>query len=78
MPLYDIVGQCVHCGVEHPLLMKIHLVQGPSSRQTVAEAFRGQTLPPQVLAVKRHSALCLKTGKKYPLTEEDRIILTPP
>jgi hypothetical protein len=77
MAVYDVVARCAHCGAEHPILMKIFLSNGPTRRQSVAEVFRGQPLPPQVSALKRHSALCLKSGKKYQLTEEQSIILTP-
>ena len=77
MPVYDVNGNCAHCGGEHPFLLKIFLDEGPRGRQSVAEAFRGQDLPPQVLALKRHTALCLKSGERYQLTEDERIILTP-
>ena len=77
MPIYEIIGNCDHCGEQHPILMKIHLAAGPTEPQTVADAFHGQMLPPQVLAVKRHIAVCLKSGKKYSLAEDRHIILAP-
>ena len=77
MPNYDIHVQCNDCGGEHPLLMKIFLADGPSRRQSIAESFQGRTMPPQVSALKRHSALCLKTGKKFNLEEDDKVFLMP-
>ena len=77
MPLYDIIGHCTHCGDEHPALMRVDLVNGPSIRQTVAEVFPDRLLPPQLQAVKRNTALCLRSGKRYPLNDEEKIILAP-
>ena len=69
MPLYDIIAHCTHCGDEHPVLMRVDLVNGPSIRQRVADVFPDRVLPPQLQAVKRHTALCLKSGKKYHLSD---------
>jgi hypothetical protein len=77
MPTYDIYVQCTDCGSEHPLLMKIFLVDGPDRSQSIAEWFTGRPVPPQVFALKGHSALCLKTGKKFKLEEDDKILLVP-
>lgn len=77
MPLYDVVIHCGHCGGEHPLLMRIYLLEVVEKKQSVAELFRGQALPPQVSALKGRTALCLKTGKKFKLEEDERIFLVP-
>jgi hypothetical protein len=57
--------------------MKIFLVDGPERRQSIAEWFHGRLLPPQVSALKRHAALCLKTGKKFRLENDDKVFLAP-
>jgi hypothetical protein len=77
MPAYDIYVQCADCGGEHPVLMKIFLPDGPERTQSIAECFVGRSLPPQVAAIKNHSALCLKTGKRFTLHEEDKVFLVP-
>jgi hypothetical protein len=77
MPVYDVFVQCAHCGGEHPVLMRIYLVDGPERKQSIAALFHGRPLPPQVSALKRHTALCLKTGKKYQLDQDERIYLSP-
>jgi hypothetical protein len=77
MPAYDIYVQCADCGGEHSLLMKIFLADGPERPQSLAEWFSGRSVPPQVSALKRHSALCLKTGKKSPLGSDDKVFLVP-
>ena len=77
MPTYDIYVRCIHCGGEHPLLLKIFLANGPKHTPSIAEWFDSQSLSPQVTALKRHSALCLKTGKKVALQDEDKVFLVP-
>jgi hypothetical protein len=77
MPAYEIYVQCIDCGGEHPLLMRLFLVDGPERRQSIAEWFHGRSIPPQVSALKNHSALCLKTGKKFKLEENDKVLLVP-
>jgi hypothetical protein len=78
MPAYEIYVHCVYCGGEHPLLMRIHLDEGPDRKQSIAESFRGRSMPPQVLAIKGHQALCLKTGKKFQLEKDEQVFLVPP
>ena len=75
MPVYDLVVHCGHCGNEHPLQMRIYLVDIIEQKQSIAELFRGRAAPPQLSAIKAHTALCLKTGKKFKLEEDERIFL---
>jgi hypothetical protein len=77
MPTYDIHVQCLDCGAEHPLLMRIFLIDGPERRESIAGWFQGRSVPPQVSAVKRHSAFCLKTGKKFNLDDDAKVFLMP-
>lgn len=77
MPVYDLVIHCGHCGGEHPLQMRIYIVDVVERTQSIAELFRGRTEPPQVSAIKRHTALCLKTGKRFKLEDDERIFLVP-
>ncbi len=77
MPTYHVHVQCRECGGDHPILMKISLGTGPSRTQSIAEWFKERPVPPQVLALKRHSAPCLKTRKKFTLQEDDRVFLVP-
>lgn len=77
MPAYDIYVKCIDCDGEHPLLMKIFLVDGPERTQSIDEWFHGRAVPPQVFALRSHSALCLKTGKKFKLEECEKVFLVP-
>jgi hypothetical protein len=57
--------------------MRIHLIETVDRKQSIAELFRGRAAPPQVSALKSHTALCLKTGKKFKLDEDEQILLVP-
>ena len=78
MPAYEIYVGCNECNREHPMLMKIHLDQGPDRKQSVAEFFRGRTAPPQVMSLQGHKALCLRTGKTFKMDKDEQIFLVPP
>jgi hypothetical protein len=77
MPAYEIFVHCNDCGREHPLLMKIHLDHGPERKQSIAESFPGRSMPPQVMALKGHKALCLRTGRTFLLENDDQVFLVP-
>ena len=78
MPAYEIFVRCNECSREHPILMKIHLDQGPDRKQSIAEFYRGRSMPPQVTSIQGHKALCLRTGKTFKLETDDQILLVPP
>ena len=77
MPTYEVYFHCVFCAGEHGLLMRVHLDDGPDRKQTVAEFFPEGSVPPQILAIRGHDALCLKTGKKFKLENDDQLLLVP-
>jgi hypothetical protein len=78
MATYDISVHCQDCGKVHPVLLRIDLDGGPDEKRSVADVFRGRLLPPQLTAIKGHSAFCHKTGRKFPLQKDDDIFLIPP
>ncbi|HXG51343.1 MAG TPA: hypothetical protein VNN77_08075 [candidate division Zixibacteria bacterium] len=77
MPQYELHALCSECGAVHPMRIKIHLEQGPTERQSIARAFEGKSLPPQVAAVEHHKILCLKTGKTFVQHSPEQIFLVP-
>jgi hypothetical protein len=77
MPAYDISVLCKLCGRDHPVLLRLHIDEGPDHKQSIAEFFRGRSLPPQVKAIRRHEALCPITGRKLSLENDNEIFLVP-
>ena len=77
MPAYEIYFRCNECEREHPIHLKIHLDHGPDRKQSIADFFRGRSMPPQVKALQGHKALCLKTGRTFKLENGDQIFLVP-
>ena len=78
MPAYDISLRCKHCGRNHFAFLKLHLNEGPSRKQSIAEYFHGPSVPPQLEAIREHVALCPKTGRKFSLIDNRDIFLVPP
>ena len=78
MATHGISVHCKDCGQEHLVLLRIDIENGPDQKRTVAEVFRGRSLPPQIKAIRSHAAFCYKTGRKFQLEKEDDIFLIPP
>ena len=57
--------------------MRVHLAHGPNHKQSIAESFPEGFLPPQLLAIRGRTALCLKTGKKVKVENDDQFLLIP-
>ena len=77
MPAYEIYIHCACCDGEHPLLVRVHLDHGPDHKQSIAESFPEGSVPPQLLAIRGRSALCLKTGKTFKVENDDQLLLAP-
>jgi hypothetical protein len=78
MPAYDITARCQDCGRDHPVLLRLHIEEGPDHKQSITDSFRGRSVPPQVKAIRWHTALCPKTGRKFPLENDSEVFLVPP
>lgn len=78
MPAYDISLRCKDCGLDHLVLLRLHIEEGPDHKQSIAECFHGRSLPPQVEAIRKHNALCPKTGRKFSVENDSDIFLVPP
>jgi len=78
MPAYDITVRCKDCGRDHPVLLRLHIDDGPNRKQSIADSFRGRIVPPQVAAIRFHTGLCPKTGKKFSLENDSEVFLVPP
>jgi hypothetical protein len=76
MPLYDVSFRCDDCGVEHPLLTTVYLAESVEGKQSIADLFRGRELPPQISVLRFRKGLCLKTGNKLSLDNDDKLLLT--
>jgi hypothetical protein len=78
MPTYEISFHCNDCGFDHPVLLKIYVEDGPERKQSIAELFHGRSVPPQVAAIRGHTAFCHKTGRRFQLENDEQIFLMPP
>lgn len=78
MPTYDLSVRCKDCRLDHPVLLRLHIEEGPDRKQSIAELYNGRSVPPQVAAIRGHIAFCHKTGRKFPLENDSEIFLVPP
>jgi hypothetical protein len=78
MPTYEISFHCKDCGLDHPVLLSIYVEDGPEHKQSIAELFHGRSVPPQVAAIRGHTAFCHKTGRRFQLENDAQIFLMPP
>ena len=77
MTEYEIYIHWACCDGEHRLLMKVHLDHGPDHKQSIAKTFPDGIVPPQLLAIQGRNALCLKTGKKFKVENDEQFLLVP-
>jgi hypothetical protein len=55
----------------------IYLDLGPQNKQSIHATYGGNELPPQVLAIQRHSCVCSKTGKPFTQEDSSKVFLVP-
>ncbi len=77
MPQYEIHVLCTECGAVHPMRIRIYLENGPVYKQSLADSFQEEPMPPQVSAIGGHKTLCLKTGKMFVQNDNHHIFLVP-
>ena len=65
MPQYDVYVSCTECDDIHPMGIGVYLDDGPVCEDSVYETYATNSVPPQILAIQGHKALCLKTGKWF-------------
>ena len=57
--------------------MKVHLDHGPDHKQSIAKSFPDGFMRPQLLAIQGRNALCLKTGRKFKVENDEQFLLVP-
>jgi hypothetical protein len=68
MPKYGIFASCNACGDDHPMGILVILQSGPVKKQSIASAFAGKDLPPNLASLKDNRVYCPKTGRGYAQT----------
>jgi hypothetical protein len=78
MAEYDVFAVCNACGDLHPLGISVRLADGPAKKkQSIADAYQGQDLPPSLAALKDSRVYCPKTGRQYSQKDTNKIFLMP-
>lgn len=74
---YGVFASCNKCGGVHELGISVLLTDGPVDRQSIAELYRGKTLPKNLADLANNSVTCPKTGRQSTQKNNDQIFLLP-
>jgi hypothetical protein len=71
MPSYIVTAYCERCSVNHPTGVVLDWPEQISPNKSIAEAFDGIAMPPEIVMMSRNYFLCPKTGKMYMYKQTD-------
>jgi hypothetical protein len=72
---YDVHALCIACGDLHSLGISVGLAGPPAKKQSIAEKFHGQKLPPNLEKLSDARIFCPKFGRHYAQRDEKQIFL---
>jgi hypothetical protein len=75
MPSYIVTAYCESCDVAHPTGVELEWPEQISAKESIAQAFDGIALPPEVAEMSRNYFLCPHTGKMYKQTDNNKLFL---
>jgi hypothetical protein len=74
---YTIYVYCDDCSDVHPMLLKIHLDDGPGSKEGISRLYQGKSVPEKVAKLARFVVKCPRTGKSFVKKDNTQIFLVP-
>ena len=75
MPFYIVTAYHERCGVAHPTGVELEWPERISAEQSIAQAFAGIALPPEITTMSRNYFLCPHTGEMYKQSDNNRLFL---
>jgi hypothetical protein len=75
MARYNVSFSCSECGRLHPTKIFLTLQQGLAGREKLSEVYKGEPLPPEIIKLFRHPALCPITRNSVVINYSDRLYL---
>ena len=76
MPSYVVTAYCTECCSTHPTGVEFDWPERIAPTESIAEAFNGTALPPEIVTMSRNYFLCPQTGKMYKQTDNNKLFLT--
>ena len=77
MAMYRVDAVCNACGDLHTTGTTISLSAGPTSKQSIADAYANKDPPTEVAALKGSRVHCHKIGRHYAQKDDHKIFLVP-
>ena len=75
IPSYIVSAYCERCSVNHPTGVELDWPEQISPNKSIAEAFDGIAMPPEIVMMSRNYFLCPKMGKMYKQTDNKKAFL---
>jgi hypothetical protein len=77
MTTYDIHALCNDCGQRHAMRKTLVLEDGPAEPRTVADTYKGTTVPELLVRLRYNSVRCRETGRFFYQQDDNRLFLVP-
>jgi hypothetical protein len=75
--MYHVYAVCNACSDLHTIGITVSLLDGPRTKQSIAEAYANKDPPSNVAALKDHRVHCPKLGRHYAQRDDKKIFLVP-
>lgn len=77
MAMYNVCAVCIACGDLHTIGITVSLNGGPTSKQSIGEAFANKDPPANIAELKEIRVHCPKIGRHYAQKDDRKIFLIP-
>lgn len=77
MAIYNVCAVCNACGDLHTTGITVSLNGGPTSKQSIGEAFANKDPPLNIAELKEKRVHCPKIGRHYAQRDDRKIFLIP-
>jgi hypothetical protein len=74
---YDIFARCNACGDLHPMGISVALDERLIAKQSIADMYGGEDLPPNLAALKDKRVYCPKTARQDLQKDSKNVFLVP-
>jgi len=77
MAKYSVYYFCNECSEVHPMGISLSLNDGPPSKDSIGNTYKGKALPPDVGNLANNTLTCPKTKKTTTQKDNNQVFLVP-
>lgn len=77
MAMYSVYYFCNECSEVHPMGISLALDDGPPSKESIGNTYKGKELPPQVAMLINNTLTCPNTSKPTTQKDNNQVFLVP-